>query len=97
MLAQYYQSGRIGSLSPGKYDVTFSIKAKRKGAEEVVVPIKMQKPFEVEVLPYVNRGTIEFNFVDFLVDGKDANYSTFELNKISEIGLQVQFKNDRVG
>ena len=92
MLAQYYQSGRIGSLSPGKYDVTFSIKAKRKGAEEVVVPIKMQKPFEVEVLPYVNRGTIEFNFVDFLVDGKDANYSTFELNKISEIGLQVHSK-----
>ena len=92
MLAQYYQSGRIGSLSPGKYDVTFSIKAKRKGAEEVVVPIKMQKPFEVEVLPYVNRGTIEFNFVDFLVDGKAANYSTFELNKINEIGLQVHSK-----
>ena len=92
MLAQYYQSGRIGSLSPGKYDVTFSIKAKRKGAEEVVVPIKMQKPFEVEVLPYVNRGTIEFNYVDFLVDGKDANYSTFELNKINEIGLQVHSK-----
>lgn len=91
MLAQYYQSGRIGSLSPGKYDVTFSIKAKRNGSE-VVVPIKMQKPFEVEVLPYVNRGTIEFNYVDFLVDGKDANYSTFELNKINEIGLQVHSK-----
>lgn len=92
MLAQYYQSGRIGSLSPGKYDVTFSIKAKRKGAEEVVVPIKMQKPFEVEVLPYVNRGTIEFNYVDFLVDGKEANYSTFELSKINQIGLQVHSK-----
>ena len=92
MLAQHYKPGFVGPLAAGKYDVTFSIKAKRKGAEEVVVPIKMQKPFEVEVLPYVNRGTIEFNFVDFLVDGKEANYSTFELNKINEIGLQVHSK-----
>ena len=92
MLAQHYKPGFVGPLAAGKYDVTFSIKAKRKGAEEVVVPIKMQKPFEVEVLPYVNRGTIEFNYVDFLVDGKDANYSTFELNKINEIGLQVHSK-----
>ena len=91
MLAQHYKPGFVGPLAAGKYDVTFSIKAKRKG-EEVVVPIKMQKPFEVEVLPYVNRGTIEFNYVDFLVDGKDANYSTFELNKINEIGLQVHSK-----
>ena len=92
MLAQYYQSGRIGSLSPGKYDVTFSIKAKRKGSPEVVVPIKMQKPFEVEVFPKVSQGTIEFNYVDFLVDGKEANYSTFELSKINQIGLQVHSK-----
>ena len=91
MLAQHYKPGFVGPLAAGKYDVTFSIKAKRKGAD-VVVPIKMQKPFEVEVLPYVNRGTIEFNYVDFLVDGKDANYSTFELNKINEIGLQVHSK-----
>ena len=91
MLAQHYKPGFVGPLAAGKYDVTFSIKAKRKGSE-VVVPIKMQKPFEVEVLPYVNRGTIEFNYVDFLVDGKDANYSTFELNKINEIGLQVHSK-----
>lgn len=91
MLAQHYKPGFVGPLVAGKYDVTFSIKAKRKG-EEVVVPIKMQKPFEIEVLPYVNRGTIEFNYVDFLVDGKDANYSTFELNKINEIGLQVHSK-----
>ena len=91
MLAQHYKPGFVGPLAAGKYDVTFSIKAKRKG-EEVVVPIKMQKPFEVEVLPYVNRGTIEFNYVDFLVDGKEANYSTFELNKINEIGLQVHSK-----
>lgn len=91
MLAQHYKPGFVGPLAAGKYDVTFSIKAKRNGSE-VVVPIKMQKPFEVEVLPYVNRGTIEFNYVDFLVDGKDANYSTFELNKINEIGLQVHSK-----
>ena len=91
MLAQHYKPGFVGPLAAGKYDVTFSIKTKRKGSE-VVVPIKMQKPFEVEVLPYVNRGTIEFNYVDFLVDGKDANYSTFELNKINEIGLQVHSK-----
>ncbi|WP_314263098.1 C10 family peptidase [Hoylesella nanceiensis] len=92
MLAQYYQSGRIGSLSPGKYDVTFSIKAKRKGSPEVVVPIKMLKPFEVEIFPKVLQGTIEFNYVDFLLDGKDANYSTFELSKINQIGLQVHSK-----
>lgn len=92
MLAQYYQSGRIGSLLPGKYDVTFSIKAKRKGSKEVVVPIKMQKPFELEVFPKVSQGTIEFNYVDFLVDGKEANYSTFELSKINQIGLQVHSK-----
>ena len=91
MLAQHYKPGFVGPLAAGKYDVTFSIKTKRNGSE-VVVPIKMQKPFEVEVLPYVNRGTIEFNYVDFLVDGKDANYSTFELNKINEIGLQVHSK-----
>ena len=77
MLAQYYQSGRIGSLSPGKYDVTFSIKAKKKRVvQRWLFQSKMLKPFEVEIFPKVLQGTIEFNYVDFLLDGKDANYST---------------------
>ena len=91
MLAQYYNSGRIGALKQGRYGVTLSIRVKRNGTE-VNIPIEMKEPFEIEVLPNVNRGTIQFTFVDFLVDGTDANYSTFQLNKISEIGLQVHSK-----
>lgn len=89
MLSQYYNSGRVGALRTGKYDVTFSIKANRKG-KEVLIPITMKEPFEVEVLPNNHGGTIEFSYVDFLVNGKEANYSTFDLNKTAEIGLQVQ-------
>lgn len=89
MLSQYYNSGRVGALRTGKYDVTFSIKANRKGTEELI-PITMKEPFEVEVLPNNHEGTIEFSYVDFLVDGKEANYTTFDLNKTAEIGLQVQ-------
>ena len=88
MLAQYYQSRIVGNLASGKYDVTFSIKAIRNGSE-VIVPIKMKEPFEIEVVPDPGRGIMQFTFVDFLVDGKYANYSTFELNKIKQIGLQV--------
>jgi peptidase C10 family protein len=89
MLSQYYNSGRIGTLRTGKYDVTFSIKANRKGVEKLI-PITMKEPFEVEVLPNNHEGTIEFSYVDFLVNGKEVNYSTFDLNKTAEIGLQVQ-------
>lgn len=88
MLSQYYNSGRVGALKTGKYDVAFSIKANRKGAE-MHIPITMKEPFEVDVLPNNHEGTIEFSYVDFLVDGKEANYATFDLNKIAEIGLQV--------
>ena len=89
MLAQYYNEGRVGLLKTGKYAVTFSIKANRKGTE-VLIPITMKEPFEVEVLPNNHEGTIEFSYVDFLVDGKEANYTTFDLNTTAEIGLQVQ-------
>ncbi len=89
MLSQYYNPGRVGSLKTGKYDVTFSIKANRKGVEKLI-PITMKEPFEVEVLPNNHEGTIEFSYVDFLVNGKEANYTTFDLNKTAEIGLQVQ-------
>ena len=89
MLSQYYNSGRVGALRTGKYDVTFSIKANRKGVEKLI-PITMKEPFEVEVLPNNHEGTIEFSYVDFLVNGKEVNYSTFDLNKTVEIGLQVQ-------
>ena len=91
MLAQYFNSGRVGALAQGKYSVDFAIKVKRNGAE-VVVPIDMKEPFEIEVLPYVNRGSIQFNFVDYLVDGENANYSIFQLNKIRQISLQVHAK-----
>ena len=89
MLSQYYNSGRVGALRTGKYDVTFSIKANRKRVEKLI-PITMKEPFEVEVLPNNHEGTIEFSYVDFLVNGKEVNYSTFDLNKTAEIGLQVQ-------
>lgn len=89
MLSQYYNSGRVGALKTGKYDVTFSIKANRNGVEKLI-PITMKEPFEVEVLPNNHGGIIEFSYVDFLVDGKEANYTTFDLNKTAEIGLQVQ-------
>ena len=89
MLAQYYNEGRVGLLKTGKYAVTFSIKANRKGTE-VLIPITMKEPFEVEVLTDNSEGTIEFSYVDFLVDGKEANYTTFDLNTTAEIGLQVQ-------
>ncbi len=88
MLSQYYQSGAVGPLKRGKYDVELSIKVKRNGSD-VIVPIKMKKPFEVEVVSDPNQGIIEFTFVDFLVDGENANYSTFQLDKIKKIGLQV--------
>ena len=91
MLAQHYKPGFVGPLAAGKYDVKLGIKAKRNGSE-VVIPIKMLKPFELEIFPKVLQGTIEFNYVDFLVDGKEANYSTFELSKINQIGLQVHSK-----
>ena len=91
MLAQHYKPGFVGPLAAGKYDVKLGIKAKRNGSE-VVIPIKMLKPFELEIFPKVLQGTIEFSYVDFLVDGKEANYSTFELSKINQIGLQVHSK-----
>ena len=88
MLPQYYNSGRVGALEIGTYKVTFSIRATRNGSD-VLIPVTMKQPFEIEVLPHNDEGTIEFNYVDFLADGKDANYTTFELNKTKEIGLQV--------
>ena len=89
MLSQYYNAGRVGALKTGKYDVTFSIKTDRKGAE-ALIPITMKEPFEVEVMTDNSDGIIEFRYVDFLVDGKEANYTTFDLNTTAEIGLQVQ-------
>ncbi len=89
MLSQYYNAGRVGALKTGKYDVTFSIKTDRKGAE-ALIPITMKEPFEVEVMTDNSDGTIEFSYVDFLVDGKEANYTTFDLSTTAEIGLQVQ-------
>ena len=88
MQALYNNPGDFGKLKVGKYSVTLSIKVKKKNSE-YIVPITMKESFEIEVLPDPQQGTIEFNFVDFLIDGANANYSTFQLNKIKEIGLQV--------
>lgn len=91
MLPLYYNKPGLGNLPRGKYDVKLSIKANRKGTE-VEIPIDMKEPFEIEVLPYVNNGNIELTFLDYYVDGEYANYSTFQLNKIKNISLQVHSK-----
>lgn len=91
MLPQYYNKPSLGNLPRGKYDVKLSIKANRKGTE-VEIPIDMKEPFEIEVLPYVNNGNIELTFLDYYIDGEYANYSTFQLNKIKNISLQVHSK-----
>ena len=91
MLPLYYNKPNLGNLPRGKYDVTLSIKVNRKGTE-TIVPIDMKEPFEIEVLPYVNKGNIELTFLDYYVDGEYANYSTFQLNKIKNISLQVHSK-----
>lgn len=91
MLPLYYNKPSIGNLPRGKYDVKLSIKANRNGTE-VEIPIDMKEPFEIEVLPYVNNGNIELTFLDYYVDGEYANYSTFQLNKIKNISLQVHSK-----
>ncbi|WP_346748608.1 C10 family peptidase [Prevotella jejuni] len=91
MLPLYYNKPSLGKLPRGKYDVKLSIKANRKGTE-VEIPIDMKEPFEIEVLPYVNNGNIELTFLDYYIDGEYANYSTFQLNKIKNISLQVHSK-----
>ena len=91
MLPLYYNKPSLGNLPRGKYDVKLSIKANRKGTE-VEIPIDMKEPFEIEVIPYVNNGNIELTFLDYYVDGEYANYSTFQLNKIKNISLQVHSK-----
>ena len=91
MLPLYYNKPSLGNLPRGKYDVKLSIKANRKGTE-VEIPIDMKEPFEIEVLPYVNNGNIELTFLDYYIDGEYANYSTFQLNKIKNISLQVHSK-----
>lgn len=91
MLPLYYNKPSLGNLPRGKYDVKLSIKANRKGTE-VEIPIDMKEPFEIEVLPYINNGNIELTFLDYYVDGEYANYSTFQLNKIKNISLQVHSK-----
>ena len=91
MLPQYYNKPSLGNLPKGKYDVTLSIKVNRKG-KETIVPIDMKEPFEIEVLPYVNNGNIELTFLDYYVDNAYANYSTFNLDKIKNISLQVHSK-----
>ena len=91
MLPLYYNKPSFGNLPRGKYDVKLSIKANRKGTE-VEIPIDMKEPFEIEVLPYVNNGNIELTFLDYYIDGEYANYSTFQLNKIKNICLQVHSK-----
>ena len=91
MLPLYYNKPSLGNLPRGKYDVKLSIKANRKGTE-VEIPIDMKEPFEIEVLPYVNNGNIELTFLDYYVDDEYANYSTFQLNKIKNISLQVHSK-----
>ena len=91
MLPLYYNKPNLGNLPRGKYDVKLSIKANRKGTE-VEIPIDMKEPFEIEVLPYVNNGNIELTFLDYYIDGEYANYSTFQLNKIKNISLQVHSK-----
>lgn len=91
MLPQYYNKPSVGNLPRGKYDVKLSIKANRKGTE-VEIPIDMKEPFEIEVLPYINNGNIELTFLDYYVDNAYANYSTFNLDKIKNISLQVHSK-----
>ena len=91
MLPLYYNKPSLGNLPRGKYDVKLSIKANRKGTE-VEIPIDMKEPFEIEVLPYVNNGNIELTFLDYYVDGEYANYSTFQIDKIKNISLQVHSK-----
>ena len=91
MLPLYYNKPSLGNLPRGKYDVKLSIKANRKGTE-IEIPIDMKEPFEIEVLPYVNNGNIELTFLDYYIDGEYANYSTFQLNKIKNISLQVHSK-----
>ena len=91
MLPLYYNKPSLGNLPRGKYDVTLSIKVNRKGTE-TIVPIDMKEPFEIEVLPYVNNGNIELTFLDYYVDNAYANYSTFNLDKIKNISLQVHSK-----
>ena len=91
MLPLYYNKPSLGNLPRGKYDVKLSIKANRKGTE-IEIPIDMKEPFEIEVLPYVNNGNIELTFLDYYIDGEYANYSTFQLNKIKNICLQVHSK-----
>ena len=91
MLTLYYSSGKVGKLPKGKYDVTLSIKVNRNGTD-INVPIKMKEPFKIEVLPKLDNGNIQFTFVDYYADGEYANYSTFQLNKIKNISLQVHSK-----
>ena len=91
MLTLYYSSGKVGKLPKGKYDVTLSIKVNRNGTD-VNVPIKMKEPFKIEVLPKPDNGNILFTFVDYYADGEYANYSTFQLNKVKNISLQVHSK-----
>ena len=91
MLTLYYSSGKVGKLPKGKYDVTLSIKVNRNGTD-VNVPIKMKEPFKIEVLPKPDNGNILFTFVDYYADGEYTNYSTFQLNKIKNISLQVHSK-----
>ena len=91
MLPLYYNKPSLGNLPRGKYDVKLSIKANRKGTE-VEIPIDMKEPFEIEVLPYINNGNIELTFLDYYVDDEYANYSTFQLNKIKNLSLQVHSK-----
>ena len=91
MLTLYYSSGKVGKLPKGKYDVTLSIKVNRNRTD-INVPIKMKEPFKIEVLPKPDNGNIQFTFVDYYTDGGYANYSTFQLNKIKNISLQVHSK-----
>ena len=91
MLPLYYNKPSLGNLPRGKYDVKLSIKANRKGTE-VEIPIDMKEPFEIEVIPYVNNGNIELTFLDYYADGEYANYSTFQIDKIKDISLQVHSK-----
>lgn len=91
MLPLYYNKPSLGNLPRGKYDIKLSIKANRKGTE-VEIPIDMKEPFEIEVLAYVNNGNIELTFLDYYADGEYANYSTFQIDKIKDISLQVHSK-----
>ena len=91
MLPLYYNKPSLGNLPKGKYNVTLSIKVNRKGTE-TIIPIDMKEPFEIEVLPYINNGNIELTFLDYYVDNAYANYSTFNLDKIKNISLQVHSK-----